>query len=739
MMTVNDTRDSEFSRKTQGIHENGRGLWRALALSLIMMLGAAQAAAQIPINSWADLHNMRNDLSADYILMTNLGPTDLEYDDYASSSANGGQGWQPIGSPGARFTGKFDGNGYTISGLVIDRLPSNDIGFFAAIGGGGASLSNIRLEDVDVNGNINVGGLVGNMYGATIFNSHVSGRVNGGTANNGYDVGGLVGFIFSNSTPTAIILSSSSSATVSARGGLGGLVGRFESGGLMQESYFYGHLIPRSAFGFAVGMIAGYLGGNVERSYSAGTMENQNLEYVGGIGGDIEGGMIIDSYTTANIYGGNFVGGIGGRVYDPVEISRTFSAGTITALSSPIGGFIGENQSTVPFTSSYWNSDANPTLNAVAQGPSTGITGLTTEQMKHPASGGAYAGWDFDTVWNDGSDMRNDGYPYHQWQTVTFSVEYAAGPGGTIDTSSESASRLRIPGANSSITAVPDSGFSFVQWSDGVTDNPRIDTRINADINVTATFADITAPVSSLDFTANTTRAGATVSLDYTVVELGSGLDEVELYVRAPGSGSFVATGVTASALTGTFVYTGTDGNGLYEFATVAVDNDSNAEATPTEAEVSILWNLVENGDFTIEVTSSDHTTTHPMTNEIDILITIQDATIGGTITVSRTPGNNAPGTALNADALLDEYITITGDGLGTGWTATITWNFDPDNATGLDGTLDTVFQFNETTFVNQYPVTGTNPLTIGPVSTFSDWYAGDASSDVDEWMLLND
>ena len=39
------------------------------------------------------------------------------------------------------------------------------------------------------------------------------------------------------------------------------------------------------------------------------------------------------------------------------------------------------------------------------------------------------------------------------------------------------------------VTAVPDTGYHFVQWSDGGTDNPRQDTNVTADVTVTASFA----------------------------------------------------------------------------------------------------------------------------------------------------------------------------------------------------------------------------------------------------------
>jgi hypothetical protein len=38
------------------------------------------------------------------------------------------------------------------------------------------------------------------------------------------------------------------------------------------------------------------------------------------------------------------------------------------------------------------------------------------------------------------------------------------------------------------VTAVPNDGYHFVQWSDGVTANPRTDANVIADVTVTATF-----------------------------------------------------------------------------------------------------------------------------------------------------------------------------------------------------------------------------------------------------------
>lgn len=67
------------------------------------------------------------------------------------------------------------------------------------------------------------------------------------------------------------------------------------------------------------------------------------------------------------------------------------------------------------------------------------------------------------------------------------SLRYSAGSNGSIIGEAEQTvihSRSGTP-----VTAQPDSGYHFQQWSDGVIANPRTDTGVMADISVVATFA----------------------------------------------------------------------------------------------------------------------------------------------------------------------------------------------------------------------------------------------------------
>jgi hypothetical protein len=71
-------------------------------------------------------------------------------------------------------------------------------------------------------------------------------------------------------------------------------------------------------------------------------------------------------------------------------------------------------------------------------------------------------------------------------EVIAYNVTYIAGSNGSITGTSEQ--EVAVGGDGSAVTAVADSGYEFVSWSDSSTDNPRTDTTVNADISVTASF-----------------------------------------------------------------------------------------------------------------------------------------------------------------------------------------------------------------------------------------------------------
>ena len=161
---------------------------------------------------------------------------------------NEGYGWEPLGSYDFPFGRLFDGNGYQIRNLYINRTGSYYVGLFGYISGESAQLRNIGLtgELMQVQGSSYVGGLVGYAKSAArIEQSYVTGAISGSSS-----VGGLAGYLsnsaINNSFATSAVTSDdwyvgglvgySSSSTINSSFATGAVTGNFYVGGLTGNS-----------------------------------------------------------------------------------------------------------------------------------------------------------------------------------------------------------------------------------------------------------------------------------------------------------------------------------------------------------------------------------------------------------------------------------------------------------------------------------------------------------------------
>ena len=104
-----------------------------------------------------------------------------------SESAEGLHPWTPIGSNTNPFTGTFDGQGHTVSGIYVNS-GNNCQGLFGATNG--ATITNLHTAQGYIRGNGSVGGIVGNAKGGSIKDC-----TNGCTiASKGNSNGGIVGY-----------------------------------------------------------------------------------------------------------------------------------------------------------------------------------------------------------------------------------------------------------------------------------------------------------------------------------------------------------------------------------------------------------------------------------------------------------------------------------------------------------------------------------------------------------------
>ncbi|MGB5924637.1 MAG: GLUG motif-containing protein [Dehalococcoidia bacterium] len=247
------------------------------------------------IYDWYDLDAIRDNLGGSYILVNNLDSTTAGYVELASTTANGGRGWEPIqaleshASAGA-FAGAFEGRGYEIRDLFINRPEEDGVGLLGSIGGGGV-IENLGVVNAEVTGYSHVGGLVGwiGWSGGTVSNSYSTGSVTGirystgglvgendGTVSNSYstvsvtgeeDVGGLVGCNMLGWNHKGTVSNSYSTGSVTGGGGVGGLVG--ENAGTVSNSYSTGWVVGYSTVGGLVGCM----------SWNGGTVSNSHYNY----------------------------------------------------------------------------------------------------------------------------------------------------------------------------------------------------------------------------------------------------------------------------------------------------------------------------------------------------------------------------------------------------------------------------------------------------------------------------
>ncbi len=86
-----------------------------------------------------------------------------------------GKEWTPIGTSRKPFKGTFDGQGKTISNLVIDMSSKSDVGLFGYTSNG--EIKNFTLNNAKVVGNLDVGAVAGTPYTSEYTDISVTGLI----------------------------------------------------------------------------------------------------------------------------------------------------------------------------------------------------------------------------------------------------------------------------------------------------------------------------------------------------------------------------------------------------------------------------------------------------------------------------------------------------------------------------------------------------------------------------------
>jgi len=161
--------------------------------------------------------------------------------------------------------------------------------------------------------------------------------------------------------------------------------------------------------GGSTGMLVGVNEGVVDTSYMTGTVSGAGK--VGGIvGWNI--GTVESSYATGNVSGNNRIGGLVGD--NNGQVKSSYATGNVTVELDNVGGLVGRDLGEV--TSSYWDVNTTGQSNGIGAGfgGETGVTGLTTAEMKGSAAVSNMDQLDFTSTWDvlTGGDDAALPYPF---------------------------------------------------------------------------------------------------------------------------------------------------------------------------------------------------------------------------------------------------------------------------------------------------------------------------------------
>jgi len=268
--------------------------------TLLFNGGYGTSVSPYTVTNWQQLQNINYNsttLGKVYNLSNDLGIATSGYDTYASSTANSGAGWNPIGDWTNKFEGSFDGLGHTISDLTINRPTTDYVGLFGATDIGSV-IKNIGLVGGSVSGQNYVGSLAGYIYQSSIKNSFATGNVSG---NN--DVGGLAGL-----SSFSSITNSFATGNVSGNNDVGGLAG-----------YILSTLVDNT-----------YATGNVSGTWNVGGLVGHSND---------TDSSIINSYAMGSATGTTNVGGLLGRTIG--SVSNSYWNSTVNSTGVGYGSATG--------------------------------------------------------------------------------------------------------------------------------------------------------------------------------------------------------------------------------------------------------------------------------------------------------------------------------------------------------------------------------------------------------------
>ena len=337
----------------------------AVVFVCTFVFGANAAATEIstPEQLLELMTETSTNMKGSYVLTKNIDMSEME-------------GQSPIGTATYKFTGTFDGAGYTISGLNIDTTSDTGTypyaGLFGLVNKG--TIKNLTVEGT-ITGKQSAGGIAGWARGATIINCHNYATVTTTSTSNG--AGGILGFGDFNGTNISVAITNCTNhGNITAGAYAGGIYGLSQERTNTVQSLVitgcknYGNVTVNS--GNVVGGIVGYHRCSATTGANVFTI-NECANY----------GAISATSTATNK--GNYAGGIIGAALvsnnvtsTTITLTNLYNEGSVNAVNGVYEGGIGAVLR-IPLTST--GEDGNLTTsfvlkNWIQNGPETGIGAL---------------------------------------------------------------------------------------------------------------------------------------------------------------------------------------------------------------------------------------------------------------------------------------------------------------------------------------------------------------------------
>ena len=370
--------------------------------------GSGTALDPYRVGSCADLDDVRDDMTADYRLTSDIDCDVAPYD----------QGFAPIGSIGNAFTGDLDGAGFEIRGLTIDSGLTG-CGLIGATNG--STITDLSLVEASVQCGTATGALVGQAENTQLSAIQVNATVTGNEI-----VGGVVGVMV-----PATLFDVYMSGSVQGQSRVGGIAGEATLGSVIERCTVQASILgaptgPRVNIGGVVGQAHTL---TIRECSSQGGIQGGGFQRAGGIVGSLVNGTIEDTRHYNVVQGQEQVGGIVGEVQGVVTIRRVYAAAGWSAPGGLVAGVVALNSGNLTLQNSWVVPTIAPPagFSSVSAGTSTGGNSWTVSNFYYddvsggvPCYPGSYSGcvytegdpspyyiannppmesWDFTNVW----------------------------------------------------------------------------------------------------------------------------------------------------------------------------------------------------------------------------------------------------------------------------------------------------------------------------------------------------